>query len=189
MKVVYGLSIPVIIGVLVVLSMRSVEWQVTRYHDKNEMFSIDIPQDWRTDVFKPTKKFDTAYAFMASEPAAYAREGGEPRRPDGLAVKVQPIPPDWSLERYMQASVEFWRGEFAGFRTFEEGEAMLAGQPARWMQYTYEPEFTDEKVGVLAYVTVVDERAFTITFEMNADRVDTNREKFDKLAKSFRIDE
>ncbi len=193
MKGLQVLGVVAIIIVVIAVLARSSDWELVTYKDKNEHFTIDLPEGWKPRFLGPSAQADTAYAVIANKPFDPTRPEEGQRYADGILIKVERLGPDWTLASYMEASERFWVETFRGFEEIDRGDTTLDGQPARWMQYTYqelsEDRSVDLTVGVIVYVMLTDGRGFTITCELVTDQMDQSGDQLRLVADSLRVEE
>ena len=126
------------------VSMRSVS-------DSKGRFTIDFPGDWH--VVRPES------GMIAVLGVATAQEGPNPA---SVNVVVEEIPRAISPQTYARLSERMLRTVFHNYTAIEDGAATIAGLPAYYRYFTWQPNTGGVLYQVQVYFTV-GRRGFVIT--------------------------
>ena len=126
------------------VSMRSVS-------DSKGRFTIDFPGDWH--VVRPES------GMIAVLGVATAQEGPNPA---SVNVVVEEIPRAISPQTYARLSERMLRTVFHNYTAIEDGAATIAGLPAYYRYFTWQPNIGGVLYQVQVYFTV-GRRGFVIT--------------------------
>lgn len=126
------------------LSMRSIA-------DSKGRFTIDFPRDWH--VVRPE-------SGMIAVLGAAATSGGP--NPATLNVVVEEMPRAISPQTYARLSERLLKTVFHNYTAIEDGAAIIAGLPAYYRYFTWQPNDGRELYQVQVYFTV-GRRGFVVT--------------------------
>ena len=148
-----------------------------RYHDKENNFSIDIPEGWTaTEGTEGT-------AMMASSP----RDSEEDLFNENFNVTIEELPYEVSLEEYANTGNEMLEQALgAGFSRHDTGTETLNGVDAAWISYGFSVE--NLTLEVIAYMLVKGTTAYELTFGAATESIETYRPIFQETAHSFVIE-
>ena len=131
--------------------------------DPKGRFTIDFPGDWH--VVRPEG------GMIAVLGVATAQEGPNPA---SVNVVVEEIPRTMSPQTYAALSERMLRMVFHNYTTIEDGAATIAGLPAYYRYFTWQPNIGKVLYQVQVYFTV-GRRGFVITGSTWNDPVHTRR--------------
>lgn len=131
--------------------------------DRKGRFTIDFPDDWH--VVSP------AGGVIAVLGVATAQEGPNPA---SVNVVVEDTPQAMSPQTYAALSGRMLRVVFHDYTAIQEGAATIAGLPAYYRYYTWQPNIGRVLYQVQVYFTV-GRRGFVITGSTWNDPVYTRR--------------
>jgi hypothetical protein len=119
--------------------------------DAKGRFTIDFPRDWQ--VVRP------ASGMIAVLGVATVPEGPNPA---SVNVVVEDIPRAISPQTYARLSERMLRTVFHNYTAIEDGAATIAGLPAYYRYFTWQPNIGRDLYQVQVYFTV-GRRGFVVT--------------------------
>jgi hypothetical protein len=139
-------------------------------------YSFSYPASWI-----PSEPATGFVAVLISAPPP-ARQGGIV---PNINVVLEPLRRELSTDEYYLASKQTLGGMFAGFEVIDEGRTRIDGQPARWVDYTWEAQGTALRQRQ-AY-QVRDEIGYVITFTASPSAFEEHLGSQLIVEESFRI--
>lgn len=171
--------------------------EMQTYRDDDQGFSIDLPADWALieaghadDGDAQDPRIENIAAPADSEVFALspeAVEGLEDRRPAPvLTVTVVEAPGDVELDEWTEAtrrSVE----EDQGAQNLRDRIVSLP--PGDALELTFEATGGgDVELGIRQYILRAEERQYVLTFQTDAETLESHSEDFETIADTFKVD-
>jgi hypothetical protein len=139
-------------------------------------YSFSYPASWT-----PSEPATGFVAVLISAPRPARQDGILPN----INVVLEPLRLELSTDEYYLASKQLLGGMFAGFELVDEGRTRIDGQPARWVDYTWESQGTSLRQRQ-AY-QVRGETGYVITFTASPSAFEEHLGSQLIVEESFRI--
>jgi hypothetical protein len=94
-------------------------------------YSFSYPASWN-----PSEPVTGFVAVLISAPPAARQDGFLPN----INVVLEPLRREPTTDEYFLASKQILGATFAGFELVDEGRTSIDGQPARWVDYTWDAQ-------------------------------------------------
>lgn len=145
------------------------------WNDPRSRFHIDLPVGWKALPDNPP----TAVRFGRYHP--------DHRHSALVTVEMNAVPPDVSLRHYATRVERDVRRAAPGYRVLEEDQLRVSGRRALRRYFLYRDKNNAGRYReVVQIVTIVPERAFTITLETAYGARAIFAEEFEKMVRGFR---
>lgn len=143
---------------------------------EGEGYSFSYPASWI-----PSEPATGFVAVLISAPRRARQDGILPN----INVVLEPLRRELSTDEYYLASKQTLGGMFARFEIIDEGRMRIDGQPARWVDYTWEAQGTPLRQRQVYQVR--DETGYVITFTASPSAFEKHLGSQLIVEESFRI--
>jgi len=147
-----------------------------RYYNKMFAFSIVFPEDWehRENAGTPVIAFcplkDVSNGFRAN-----------------VNVTVENTPPNMTLDEYTDTALENLKTITTHFDMHERKSIALNGRPAIQLVSSY--GMGKVECDAIAYIVMAPKQIYIITCTAGAGQLPVFRSRFEKIAKTFRVED
>jgi hypothetical protein len=149
--------------------------ELREYRSEAHGFAIELPVGW-----------EQREGYLDSSVTAISPDrGGGGRSRASVNVVVDRVDADMSPDEYWAFNRSDMAGAYDEFRALDNGEVTIAGQPWRYLLYTFRTDGTAVKG--LAYVTLHNRRGYVVNLGSAAGQFDKWRATFERVAESVRL--
>jgi hypothetical protein len=148
-----------------------------RYYNEKYGFSVNFPSGWELQNGR-----EEGEVIMALSPFSDDQDLFQ----ECVNIVYESLPKKMDMDEYFNLSINNCRKELTDFELFEHGQASIGKYEAK--RLVYSNRFDTLQIKAEAYILMKGRKVYIITCSALPEQFDVYRDKFEEIAKSFRIE-